>query len=354
MDLSIGRGGDIGKYLEPRNVKFLYGIDISKNVNEACKRFYTSNNKECKPLIVRGDTSKNIQNLEFTDIDGISESEKEHSETMTNIIYAKETPIPKKYIDIRQRYFGIGSDGFDIISSQFSMHYYFENKRTFEGFIRNLKENIKKGGYFIGTCYDGKKIFEYFKKLEDKRIAMEETSEESEEEETSEETSEEIQDEEDEEDETPRMMFKDVKGNVVYKVEKKYDVDNFDYNQEDDRNMFGQVIDVYMDSIGQVIPEYLVNFDFFVKIMGENGFKPVVPTTVQKRYSSIFRKDNFDDKNIGSFKNIIDKIPEIEKTDPELNEKFYPSNRMNGGYSLKHPLYTLSSFNNYFVFQKRD
>ena len=111
---------------------------------------------------------------------------------------------------------------------------------------------------------------------------MEETSEEIEEE-TSEE-SEEIQEEDDEDDDTPRMMFKDVKGNVVYKVEKKYDVDNFDYNEEDDRNMFGQVIDVYMDSIGQVIPEYLVNFDYFVKIMGENGFKPVVPTTVNKRY----------------------------------------------------------------------
>ena len=352
MDLSIGRGGDIGKYLETHNVKFLYGIDISKNVNEACKRFYTTNNKECKALIVRGDTSKNIQNLEFSDIDGISESEKEHTEIMTNIIYGKETPIPKKYIDIRQKYFGLGSDGFDIISSQFSMHYYFENKRTFEGFIRNLKENIKKGGYFIGSCYDGKKIFDYFKKIEDERIVIEETSEESSEEETSE-VSEEIQ-EEDEEDDTPRIMFKDVKGNVVYKVEKKYDVDNFDYNEEDDRNMFGQVIDVYMDSIGQVVPEYLVNFDYFVKIMGENGFKPVVPTNVNKRYSSIFRKDNFDVKNIGSFKNIIEKIPEIEKTDPELNEKFYPANKIAGDYSLKHPLYTLSSFNNYFVFQKRD
>ena len=150
------------------------------------------------------------------------------------------------------------------------------------------------------------------------------------------------------------MMFKDVKGNVVYKVEKKYDVDNFDYNEEDDRNMFGQVIDVYMDSIGQVIPEYLVNFDYFVKIMGENGFKPVVPTTVNKRYSSIFRKDKFDSQNIGSFKNIIDNIPEIEKTDPELNDKFYPGSKLIGRYSLKHPLYTLSSFNNYFVFQKRD
>ena len=355
MDLSIGRGGDIGKYLETHNVNFLYGIDISTNVNEACKRFYMTHNKECKPLIIRGDTSKNIQNLEFTDIDGITPSQKEHSEIMTNIIYGKETPIPKKYFDIRQRYFGIGADGFDIISSQFSMHYYFENKRTFQGFIRNLKENVKKGGYFIGTCYDGTKIFNYFKKIEDEREAQRKVDEEekSDESQNTDDESEEI-DEIDEIDETPRMMFKDVKGNIVYKVEKKYDIDNFDYNEEDDRNMFGQVIDVYMDSIGQVIPEYLVNFEFFVKIMDENGFKPVVPTNVNKRYSSIFRKDNFNSQNIGSFKNIIDKIPEIEKTDPDLNEHYSPANNMIGSYALKHPMYTLSSLNNYFVFQKRD
>ena len=59
--------------------------------------------------------------------------------------------------------------------------------------------------------------------------------------------------------------------------------------------------------------EYLVNFEFFVEIMDKNGFKPVVPTSVNKKYSSIFKKDNFDKQNIGYFKNIISKIPEIEK-----------------------------------------
>ena len=59
---------------------------------------------------------------------------------MTNIIYGKETAIPKKYMEIRQKYFGIAEGGFDIISSQFSLHYYFQSQTTFEGFIRNLKD----------------------------------------------------------------------------------------------------------------------------------------------------------------------------------------------------------------------
>ena len=136
MDLSIGRGSDIFKYLETDNVTFMFGIDISSNIKEACEDFYRTNNNTCKPVIVRGDTGKNIMNLEYSDIDESSKSEKEHCETMTNIIYGKETAIPKKYSEVRQKYFGIASDGFDIVSSQFSMHYYFESRRSFDGFIR--------------------------------------------------------------------------------------------------------------------------------------------------------------------------------------------------------------------------
>ena len=36
--------------------------------------------------------------------------------------------------------------------------------------------------------------------------------------------------------------------------------------------MLGQEINVFMESIGQNIPEYLVNFDYFVDIMDKYGF----------------------------------------------------------------------------------
>jgi len=356
MDLSIGRGGDIQKYLETHNVSFLFAIDISSNVNEACKRFYRINNRECKPVIVRGDTSMNIKNLEYCDVGGSSKEDKEHCEIMTNIVYGKETSIPKKYVEIRHKYFGIAEGGFDIVSSQFSMHYYFQSRKTFDGFIRNLKENIKKGGYFIGTCYDGKKIFDHFKTLELKYTSESEESSEEETTEESENTESENVEEINEHDINElrnKTMFKDEKGNVVYKIEKKYEIDDFDYVDGEEDKMFGQVIDVYMDSIGQTLPEYLVNFDFFVKVMNDNGFKPVVPSSVNRKYSSIFRKDNFNGKNIGSFNSIIKKIPEIEKSDPEFNGKYSPAKNMKTTYT-KNPMELLSSFNNYFVFQKRE
>ena len=42
------------------------------------------------------------------------------------------------------------------------MHYYFKTEQTFNGFLQNLLDNVKVGGYFIGTCYNGMKIFKHF------------------------------------------------------------------------------------------------------------------------------------------------------------------------------------------------
>ena len=74
-----------------------------------------------------------------------------------------------------------------------------------------------------------------------------------------------------------QMSFKDPMGNLIYSVDAKYDIENFDYNPENTDNMFGNEIDVYMESIGQKITEYLVNFDFVKDIMKDNGFELDIP-----------------------------------------------------------------------------
>lgn len=60
--------------------------------------------------------------------------------------------------------YGKGEQGFDISSIQFAVHYMFENEETLEGFARNICECTKKGGIFIGTTFNGKKVFELLKK----------------------------------------------------------------------------------------------------------------------------------------------------------------------------------------------
>jgi hypothetical protein len=54
---------------------------------------------------------------------------------------------------------GLGQEGFRISSCQFALHYFFENAKTLHSFLRNVADCTALGGYFIGTCYDGKKVF---------------------------------------------------------------------------------------------------------------------------------------------------------------------------------------------------
>ena len=170
--------------------------------------------------------------------------------------------------------------------------------------MTNIQQNTKKGGFFIGTCYDGSKIFNELEKPEP-------------------------------------FEYVDKLGNLIYRVEKKYKIKDFKYKGEG-KDMLGQEINVYMESIGQGIPEYLVNFEYLVDIMGKYGFEPYKPK-MKTKYNKVIRND------IGSFLDIIKELDTIQKDDIELNRYYKQSLDI-----LKDPaLIKLSSMNNYFIFQKK-
>jgi hypothetical protein len=305
LDLSIGRGGDIQKYMD-KQCKFLLGFDISTNINEACERYHKIKGKKPISVFLRGDTSKNIISRECSEISDITEKESIHTNTMISILYGINKTIPKEYMNISKKYKTLSKNRFHVISSQFSMHYYFKNETTFNGFIQNLNDNIKLGGYFIGTCYDGEKIFEKLK--------------------------------------ISNMNYENSTGKLVYSVKKNYEIENFTYDDSTNQNMFGNEILVYMDSIGQEIPEYLVNFEFFIHTMKKNNFELVNP----KGSINLFSNKYFTKNNMGSFENIINDILNIKQTDNEFR-KFYSE-----AYDIikYKQLIELSSMNNYFIFKK--
>ena len=310
LDLSIGRGGDVNKF---KNYSFLLGIDIASNIHEACKRFYF-NKSTNKGAFIRADTSKNIKSGEACSFDGNDESDRKHGDTMITILYDHKKPIPSEYNSINYRYRGLAKNGFDVVSSQFSMHYYFKNEKTLNGFVQNLKDNVNVGGYFIGTCYNGMNIFNHFLDTE-----------------------------------TEKLEYKEDTGKLVYSIEKKYEIDSFEYNSEKPENMLGNVITVYMESIGQEIDEYLVNFDHFKDIMETNGFQLTIPTDIESKYSHIFRNDYFQD-GLGQFRTVIERIPEIDQSDNDFGKYYSEARGMNQENSKE--LQLLSGFNTYFIFKK--
>jgi len=233
IDFACGKGGDLPKWIHAQ-LSFVFGIDISKDnlenrLDGACARFlnYRKKNKNMPyALFVNGNSAYNIRNGAAMLNDKAIQ--------ITKAVFGSGTKDEDKIGKGVARQYGKGQEGFHISSCQFAIHYFFENIENFQGFLRNIAECTKLGGYFIGTCYDGKLIFNLLKKkLFGESIQILEN------------------------------------GKKLWEVTKGYDSESF----EDDVSCIGYKIDVFQESINQTISEYLVNFDYLNRIMEDYGFK---------------------------------------------------------------------------------
>uniref|UniRef100_A0A6C0D8H3 mRNA (guanine-N(7))-methyltransferase n=1 Tax=viral metagenome TaxID=1070528 RepID=A0A6C0D8H3_9ZZZZ len=233
IDYACGKGGDFSKWIAA-NLSFVFGIDISKDnlenrLNGACARFlnYRKDFKHVPyALFVNGNSGLNIRS-------GLAMMN-DKAVQITKAVFGQGPNDVEKLGKGVVRQYGKGEDGFNISSCQFAIHYLFENQSTFQNFMRNVSECTKLGGYFIGTCYDGKVIFNMLKK---KQIG-----------------------------ESIELYEGDRK---IWEIRKEYDEDKF----EDDVSSLGYKIDVFQETINKMFPEYLVNFDYLERVMENYGFK---------------------------------------------------------------------------------
>lgn len=47
---------------------------------------------------------------------------------------------------------------FDVVSTQFAIHYMFENEQKLRGYLQNVSKRLTEGGIFIGTTIDGDRL----------------------------------------------------------------------------------------------------------------------------------------------------------------------------------------------------
>ena len=232
IDQSVGKGGDLPKWIAAK-LSFVFGIDYSRDnitnrINGACARFLNYKKKwKTMPaaLFVSGNSGLNIRS------GNACYSEK--GKQITKAIFGDEAKDEEKLGAGVYKQFGKGKDGFHIVSNQFSIHYFFENKQILNGFLRNVSECCKVGGYFIGTSYDGTKVF---RALEGKNLG-----------------------------EGIRIMAGERK---MWEITKKYDSDSF----ANDVSCLGYKINVYQESINKIFPEYLVNYEYLINLLEQYGF----------------------------------------------------------------------------------
>ncbi len=235
IDFACGKAGDLPKWISSK-LSFVFGIDISPDnlenrIDGACARFLNmkkSNKNMPHALFVNGNSAYNIK-------DGTAMLN-EKAKQITSAVFGNGTKESDKIGKGVARQYGKGVDGFNVSSCQFAMHYFFQNPDTLRGFMKNLAECTKQNGYFIGTCYDGKIVFNELKKIK---------------------TGESIK------------IIED--GKKILEITKHYGADTF----EDNSSSIGYKIKVYQESINQGILEYLVNFDYFNRVMQAYGFEVI-------------------------------------------------------------------------------
>jgi hypothetical protein len=296
IDFACGQGGDLPKWIAA-NLSFVFGIDISKNnienrVSGACAR-YLSFRKDFQTmpyaLFVVGNSALNVRSGKAMATD--------KGNAITQAVFGQNA-LDSNLGPAVKRQYAKGEPGFDISSCQFAIHYMFENKHTFYNFMRNIAECTREGGYFIGTCYDGKTIFN--------KLRMKQQGE----------------------------------GDTIYHNERKVwsltkDYDSVSY--ENNITSLGYKISVYQESINQTIPEYLVNFDFLVETMSNYGFR-LLPRDDAKKIGLPEGSGLF----IEMYNKMMDEIRKYPKTEKEYG---MAPNMMD--YEKR-----ISFLNRYFVFQK--
>jgi hypothetical protein len=232
IDYAVGKAGDLSKW-STAGLSFVFGVDVFKDniqnrLDGACARYLRAKRKNRDTpdsLFVTGNSSLNIRSGKAF----ISEKEKQ----ITNAIFGVGTKDERTLGKGVYKHYGVGQSGFQISSVQFAFHYFFETKKTMHEFLRNVSECTRMNGYFIGTCYDGKTVFNKLKP-KDKGESF--------------------------------VIMSD--GRKIFEIIKMYDQTGF----PDDDMSVGYPINVYQESINQYIQEYLVNFDYVKRIMEDYGF----------------------------------------------------------------------------------
>ena len=181
----------------------------------------------------------------------------------------------KKFVDKKYN--------FDTMSLNFCIHYFFKDEISFRTIIQNVNDVLKVNGYLIGTCFDGEKIYNELKNKKE-------------------------------------ISGKTYDGEIMWKIEKKYKG-----SLGTTEKSLGKKIDVYVQTIGNVHEEFLVNFNYFEKVMKDYGFEVILIKPFEEFYKKLKKgenKMNMDEEELNRMKDLVNNMSEEEKRFSFLSSAF--------------------------------
>ena len=141
-DLAMGRGADIHKWVA-EGVSYVFGCDVvPANLNDPedgayrklLDKIVSLGGRDRVPpmLFVQADAARRLKTGE-----------------------AGMTPEDQMLLSREFGSGGRGAAGYDVVSCMFALPYMFRDENTLSGFLTNLADTVKVGGYFVGCCMDG-------------------------------------------------------------------------------------------------------------------------------------------------------------------------------------------------------
>ncbi len=227
LDLCCGKCVDIPKMKMAMYAEVVC-IDVDLDNIKFGQKYYDRVIPKPKPkaFFIRGDAGKLI----FPNQDaGMSEADK----------LKLQSHIETKFL-------------FDVVNVQFALHYFFENEMRLRTLLQNVNDNLKIGGYFIGTSFDGERVYNLLKGVTE-------------------------------------VEGKDFSGNTLWKIKKQYTTKRMAFDRS--KSNYGKQIDVLVRSIGNVHPEYLVNYNYLDAILEEYGFEKVMVRPFGEYYDNLLKRE---------------------------------------------------------------
>ena len=235
IDLASGKAGDLFKWMENR-FRLVVGVDINydnilNQYDGAYKRLVDIKKMNHATSVIFLQKDVSIPWDETSDI---------QNEMLKYFYNALWGNIPRNEIkDVSLlKFYNKLNGGFDVVSCQFAIHYMFRDDESLEAFCDNVDKVLNTNGYFIGTCMDGNKVNTLLSKSKDG---------------------------------VSEGIYKD---NVLWMIEKKYDK----YVPK----KTGQKIGVFVESINQVLDEYLVDIDLLIEKLKERNIRTLDADELKK------------------------------------------------------------------------
>ena len=237
FDIACGKAGDLKKWIDAGFTKVM-GIDVFRdNIEnrkngayartlEAMQKFKIDAKKHSFVYLTADASQRFTPNY----IENISDPD---DKQIARILFGaqRSNHIRDEHL---VKYNGYMKNGFDVISCQFAIHYFFENENTLDNFIYNVDTYLKKGGYLIGTCLDGYRV-------KDKLQGIKKGQE----------------------------IQGQIDDRILWNIKKLYS------NDKDIK--LGEQIEIYMESIGKPIKEFLVDFNLLKQKLADKGIEVLTP-----------------------------------------------------------------------------